>query len=380
MNRYQVPYTGFRHQIAALKHELLTAFETVLDSGHYILGPNLNAFEERFAGLCGSGFAIGVGNGTCALHLVWRALGLGPGDEVITVPNSFVATASSIAMTGARPVFVDIAPDLNIDPARIEAAITPNTKGIVPVHLTGRPARMLEINRIAKEHGLFVLEDAAQAVGAKLSGRPVGSWGDAAAFSLHPLKNLFVYGDGGVITTNEPTLRQILLQARNHGLRNRETCEFWSSNSRLDELQAALLLVHLKSFDLWTEQRRKLAHRYNSLLDDVVTVPFEGPEEHCVYQTYVIQAERRDQLRDFLQAHGVEALIHYRTPIHLQPAAAALGYAADVFPETLRACDRILSLPVFPGMTEAQQDLVVSLVHEFYSTNRCNAGLAGKSS
>jgi dTDP-4-amino-4,6-dideoxygalactose transaminase len=282
------------------------------------------------------------------------------------VPNSFVATASSIAMTGAKPVFIDIGPDLNLDPDGITAVITPRTRGIVPVHLTGRPARMPEIARIAEKHGLFVLEDAAQAVGARLDGRPVGSWGNAAGFSLHPLKNLFAYGDGGVITTNDSSLTDKVRQIRNHGLSNRECCEFWSGNNRMDEMQAALLLVHMRALEQWTERRRALAHRYHELLSAEVQVPEEGPGEYCVYQTYVIQAGARDDLQAHLQEHGVEALVHYRTPIHLQPAAAQLGYGPGNFPVTERAAGRILSLPLFPAMTHAQQDQVAGLIRDFY--------------
>jgi len=366
MNRYQVPYTGLPQQVASLKSELVARFEQVLDSGRYILGPQLAAFEEQFAHLCGTAFAVGVGNGTCALQMVWEALGLGPGDEVITAPNSFVATASSIAMTGARPVFVDIGPDLNLDPERIAAAITPRTRGIVPVHLTGRPAQMPEILRIAEKHGLFVLEDAAQAVGARRDERPVGSWGNAAGFSLHPLKNLFAYGDGGVITTSDRSLRDKLRQIRNHGLSSRECCEFWSGNNRMDEMQAALVLVHLGALDEWTERRRALAHRYHELLSAEVLVPKEAPGEYSVYQTYVIQAGSRDDLQTHLQEQGVEALIHYRTPMHLQPAAAGLGYAPGDFPMAERAAGRILSLPLFPSMSHAQQDRVADLIHDFY--------------
>jgi dTDP-4-amino-4,6-dideoxygalactose transaminase len=366
MNRYHIPYTGLREQTNAIMPELVAAFEAVVKSGHYILGPKLKTFEEQFAAFCGSAFAVGVANGTCALSLVWEALGSQPGDEIITAPNSFIASASSIALAGAKPVFVDVGDDLNIDPDRIEAAITPRTRGIVPVHLAGRPARMPQIMAIAEKHGLFVLEDAAQAVGASLNGRRVGSWGNAAGFSLHPLKNLFVYGDGGVITTSDAVLRDRLLRARNHGLRNREECEFWSGNNRLDELQAALLLVHMRFLEQWTERRRALAHRYNELLQGLVQTPVEGPGEYCVFQTYVIQADNRDELQAFLQSRGVEALIHYRTPIHLQPAAAPLGYTASDFPKTLRACQRILSLPLFPDMTHSQQDQVVALIKEFY--------------
>jgi dTDP-4-amino-4,6-dideoxygalactose transaminase len=366
MSKYQVPYTGLPQQVADMKPDLLAAFECVVDSGRYILGPHVADFEEQFARFCGTAFAVGVANGTCALQMVWQALGLGPEDEVITVPNSFVATASSIAMTGAKPVFVDIGPDLNIDPDRIAAAITPRTRGIVPVHLAGRPARMPEILRIAEKHGLFVLEDAAQAVGARRDGRPVGSWGNAAGFSLHPLKNLFAYGDAGVVTTQDGSLAAKLRQIRNHGLSDRERCEFWSGNNRMDEMQAALLLVHLRALEQWTERRRELAHRYHQLLSTDVEAPVEGPGEYCVYQTYVIQAGARDHLQAHLQEHGVEALVHYRTPIHLQPAAAQLGYGPGDFPLAERAAGRILSLPLFPAMTHAQQDQVADLIHGFY--------------
>lgn len=366
-SKFQVPYTALPQLAASMKPELLAAFERVVDSGRYILGPHVAQFEEQFAHLCGAAFAVGVSNGACALQMVWQALGLGPGDEVITAPNSFVATASSIALTGARPVFADVGPDLNLDPERIARAITPRTRGIVPVHLAGRPARMREILGIAEKHGLFVLEDAAQAVGARLEERPAGSWGHAAGFSLHPLKNLFAYGDGGAITTSDRSLRDKLRKIRNHGLSDRECCEFWSANNRLDEMQAALLLVHLGALAEWTERRRALAHRYHELLSTVVEVPFEGVGEYSVYQTYVIQAAARDDLQRHLQEHGVEALVHYRTPIHLQPAAAQLGYRRGDFPITEAAAERILSLPLFPAMTYSQQDQVADLIHGFYN-------------
>jgi len=369
MKKYRLPYTGLTGQASEIKQDLLAAFERVVDSGHYISGPHVQAFEERFAAFCGTRFAVGVANGTCALHLIWRVLGVGPGDEVITVSHSFVATASSIALTGARPVFVDIGPDLNMDPERIKSAITPRTRGIVPVHIAGRPAHMVEINDLAEKHGLFVLEDAAQAVGASLAGRRVGSWGGAAGFSLHPLKNLFAYGDGGVITTSDEVLYDKLRVARNHGLRNREQCDFWSINSRLDELQAAMLLVHLDHLHRWTEEKRALAFRYNELLRPFVSVPDEGPDEHCVYQTYVVQSDQRDSLQQFLNENGVEALVHYRTPIHLQPASKYLGYTDADLPHTRRACERIMSLPLFPGLTHQQQDFVVDLIRTFHQAH-----------
>ena len=366
MPTWIVPYTALSDEATIFKKDYLDAFEKVLLSGRYIMGPELSAFEQEFSEYCQSPFAVGVASGTDALYLVLRALGLKKDDEVITAPNSFVASASSIALAGAKPVFVDIRSDGNIDPERLEASITPRTKAIMPVHLTGRPARMPEILEIAQKHNLFILEDAAQAVGAFLDGKRVGSWGDAACFSLHPLKNLRAIGDGGITTTKHQWLYDCLKQARNHGLVNREQCDFWSYNSRLDELQAALLRVQFRHLDSQTEKRRQLALRYNELLRPYVIVPDEGPGEYCVYQTYVILAEYRDELKRYLNDNGVEALIHYATPIHLQPAANYLGYSGADFPKTMNHVNRILSLPLYPSLSHVQQDQVIDLISNFY--------------
>lgn len=366
MPPYAIPYSALATEASLVKAELMRAVENVLDSGRYVLGPEVAAFEREFADYCHSKFAAGVANGTCALHLVLRGIGLREGDEVITAPNSFIASASSIALAGARPVFVDVGDDGNMDPQRLEDAVTARTRAVVPVHLTGRPARMGDILDIAQRHGLFVLEDAAQAVGASLNGKRVGSWGQAACFSLHPLKNLHAFGDGGMVTSQDPELLARLAKSRNHGLANREQCDFWSFNCRLDEIQAAMLRVQLRHLDAWTEARRRLALRYNELLRPYVEVPDEAPGERCVFQTYVVKAERRDELKQHLNEHGVEALIHYATPIHLQPAAKGLGYTASDFPRTMRHVGRILSLPLYPTLTHAQQDRVAGLVSEFY--------------
>ena len=276
---------------------------------------------------------------------------------------------ATIALAGARPVFVDIRSDLNIDPEQIEAAITPRTRAIVPVHLTGRAASMVEILDIAERHDLFVLEDAAQAIGACLDDQRVGSWGNAGCFSLHPLKNLHAFGDGGMMTTDDESLWKRMQQARNHGLSGRDRCDFWSFNCRLDEMQAAMLRVQIHHLDRWTEERRQLAFRYNELLSPYVTVPLEAPGEFCVYQTYMIQAERRDDLQEYLNIHGVQALVHYPTPLHQQPAAQSLGYSAEDFPMTMCAAARILSLPLYPELTHNQQDLVVELIAKFYQAS-----------
>ncbi len=361
-----VRYTALSQEAGLIKKELVSAFERVLEGGRYILGPEVAGFEREFAQYCETRFAVGVATGTCALYLVLRGLGLKEGDEVITAPNSFIASASSIVLSGARPVLADIRSDGNIDPDRVEAAITPHTRAIMPVHLTGRPARMEEILEIARRHDLFVLEDAAQAVGAGLHGKRVGNWGNAAGFSLHPLKNLHAFGDGGIITTNDQDVFDQMIKARNHGLVNRDQCEFWSDNCRMDELQAALLRIQLAHLEKWTEKRRQLAFRYNELLRPYVEVPDEAPGERCVYQTYVVRAERRDDLKRYLNESGVEALIHYATPIHLQPAARELGYTEADFPCTMKYVGRILSLPLYPTLTVAQQDWVVNLITNFY--------------
>src|SRR3990167_2704530 len=351
---FSIPYTNLSSQAAEIKTALLQAVEYVLDSGHYILGPHVSQFEKEFASYCQATHSIGVANGTSALYLVLKALGIKEGDTVITAPNSFIASAAAIALTGAKPVFVDICKDMNMDPSKLEEAITSSTKVIIPVHFTGRPARMPEILAIAKKHHLFVLEDAAQAVGAKLNEKRVGGWGDAASFSFHPLKNLFAYGDAGMITTQHNDLYNILLRTRNHGLKNRNDCESFSFNERLDELHAAMLLVQLKHLEKWTEKRRKLAFRYNTHLQSYVDTPEEGPGEYHVYQTYMIQADHRDRLMKYLNDAGVEAIIHYPTPIHLQTAANYLQYRKEDFPETLNITSRILSLPLHPSMTFEQ--------------------------
>jgi dTDP-4-amino-4,6-dideoxygalactose transaminase len=360
-----VPYTDLAAEASALQEPLTHAFQRVLGSGRYILGPELAAFEKEFADYCGVRRAIGTSSGTDALVIALRALELPPGSEVITVPNSFVATAAAIVLAGLRPVFVDIADDGNMDPAALEAAITARTRAVVPVHLAGRPAPMHEIMRVAGAHRLSVIEDAAQSVGASLDGRRVGSFGLAGCFSLNPLKNLYAYGDGGVITTNDDALAAKLLQARSHGLADRERCDFFSYNCRLDELHAALLRVRFAALDEATEARRRVARRYHELLDAYGEVPREGRGEHCVYQTYVFRCERRDALQQHLRDNGVEAIVHYRTLIYEQPAARAAGLPSAPLPAARRHADRILSLPIYPGLSQAQQDRVASLVAGF---------------
>jgi dTDP-4-amino-4,6-dideoxygalactose transaminase len=369
----RVPYVDLVSPHRALKPELLAAVEKVLESGQFILGPAVKDFESSFAVLCGVKFAVGVGNGTDALVLALRALDIGAGSEVITVANSFVATASAIVMAGARPVFVDVADDLNMDPRLVEKAITPRCRALLPVHLTGRSCDMTALNAIAAKHGLHVIEDAAQAVAAEHQGKRVGSFGAAGCFSLHPLKTLSACGDGGVVTTNDPDVADRLTVLRNIGLRSRDDCAVWSGNSRLDSLQAALLLVKLEHLEKWTNARRENARFYRETLASCPGVKppsLERAGDRAVYHTFVIQAERRDELKAFLLSRGVETSIHYPVPIHLQRAAADLGYPPGSLPVTERQARSVLSLPIYPELTEAQRVLVVEAIREFYGARQ----------
>lgn len=364
-----VPYVDIAGQHRRIKDELLAAVSDVIESGQFILGPAVTAFEAEFARLCGVAHAVGVGNGTDALVLVLRALGVGPGDEVVTVPNSFVSTASAVVLVGARPVFIDVGDDYNMDPALLEAALTPRTKAILPVHLTGRAARMDEITTIACDRGIPVVEDAAQAVMAEYHGRRVGSFGLAGCFSLHPLKTLNACGDGGVITTNDDALAGKLRLMRNIGLQTRDDCVMFEGNSRLDSIQAAMLLVKLRYLAAWTEGRRANAEFYRRGLAGLpqVQLPGEGPDERAAYHTFVIQAERRDALREFLAGRGIATAIHYPVPIHHHTAARGTGLDRGRYPVAERQATRILSLPVYPELSVEQLAAVVDGVRSFYS-------------
>jgi dTDP-4-amino-4,6-dideoxygalactose transaminase len=363
-----VPYVNLAGQHAPIKKEILAAVSAVLDSGQFILGEPVAEFERQFALLCGVRYAVGVNSGTDALILALRAIGIGPGDEVITVPNSFVASTACIRLLGARPVFVDVGPDYNIDPGKIAAAVSPRTRAILPVHLTGRPCNMEPIMAVARENGLHVIEDCAQAVIAEYRGRQVGSFGTVGCFSLHPLKTLNACGDGGVLTTDDPSLYERLKVMRNIGLRRRDECVLWSHNSRLDTIQAAILLVKLRYLDQWTEKRRENARYYRAHLAGVpqVEAPAAEAEVRAVYHTFVIQADRRDALRAHLAEQGIRSAIHYPVPIHLTEAGRELGYPEGSFPTAERQARRILSLPIYPELTVAQLQRVCDTIREFY--------------
>jgi dTDP-4-amino-4,6-dideoxygalactose transaminase len=335
----------------------------------FVLGPQVASFEARFARICGAAHAIGLNSGTDALFFALKGIGVGPGDEVITVPNSFVATAGAIVMAGATPVFVDVNAEYLMDPARLSDAITPRTRAVIPVHLTGNPADLDAIGAIAAPRRLPVIEDAAQAVGAAIGGRVVGSIGAAAAFSLFPLKNLGVAGDGGMLTTGSRELFDKVMLYRHHGLRTRDEVEIWGYNSRLDTIQSIVADAVLDGLDAVTAARIRNAAFYDQALAPLVPqiiVPPRRPGVRQVFHTYVVQAERRDQLREFLEARGVETKIHYPIPIHLQKAADGLGYKRGAFPVCEAQSERIVSLPVHEYLTPAEQQYVVDRIREFY--------------
>ena len=362
-----IPFVDLARQFRSIEDELTKAFVDVGRSGAYIMGERLESFEKKIAEFIGVSHALGVADGSDALFLVLKAWGIGPGDEVITATNSFIASAWVIVAVGATPVLVDVAEDFNIDPARVEAAITSRTKAILPVHLTGRPAPMDEINALAKRHGLYVLEDAAQAIGARYRGTRVGALGSAAGFSLHPLKNLGVYGDGGLITTNDDDLAAMLRKLRNHGLRNRDECEIWGFNSRLDTMQAAFAEIKLRHLDGWNNRCREIAHAYRSGLSDCVQVPVDQDWEECVYHNFVIRVDRRDELMAHLKQQGVDTRVHYPIPIHLQDAAKDLSYKLGDFPNAERYAKTMISLPIYPELSDAEVAHVVQSVKSFFS-------------
>lgn len=365
----QVPYVALGQQFEAEAASLVPRLQGVLASGQWVAGPEVAELEGKLAARLGARDCIAVGSGTDALILSLRALGIGPGDEVITAPNSFIATASAIVHVGATPVFADVLPDQNIDPRRVEAAITARTRAILPVHLTGRAARMPELLELARRHGLKVIEDAAQAVDARLGGQAAGTFGDLGCFSCHPLKNLNAAGDAGFILANDVDLAQRLRRARSNGLVDRETALEWGVVSRLDSLQAAVLLERLPKLDTVTEARRRSAEAYRKLLAWVpqVFMPPCRAEEYNVFHTFVVQVDRRDELQEFLRERGIGTAIHYKIPIHLQPAARSLGYGVGSFPVAEEQAKRILSLPVNQFLSAADVEHVAVAIKEFYA-------------
>ncbi len=359
-----IPYVDLHAQYRSIKPEIDEAVLRTLDSTQFILGPEVAAFEREFAAYCGAHECIAVNSGTSALHLALLAAGVGPGDEVITVPYTFVATVSSIVYTGATPVFVDIEePWFTMDPSQIEAKITPRTKAIMPVHLYGQAADMDPILAIAKQHGLVVVEDAAQAHGAEYKGRRCGSMGDAAGVSFYPGKNLGAYGEGGAVTTNNPEWAQKIRLLRSWGEEKRYEHKYKAFNYRMDGIQGAILRVKLRHLEAWTEARRRNAALYAARLDrTAVRAPQERPGNRHVWHVYAVRSANRDALRAHLQAEAIATGVHYPIPVHLQPAHLDLGYSKGAFPVSERVAAEILSLPMFPELTEAQIETIAGAV------------------
>ena len=363
-----VPYSYLDRQFADIDG-YLDDIQALVRSSDFTLGTAVGEFEERFAKLCSLPYAIGVASGTDALILSLKILGIGPGDEVITTSNTFVATVGAIAMTGARPVFVDNNDEYTIDVSKTEGAITPKTKAILPVHLTGNPANMPAIMEIAQRRGLMVIEDAAQAILASIDGKHVGSWGETACFSLHPLKNLNIWGDGGVIVTRSAELCEKLQLFRNHGLATRDEVVMFGHNSRLDSLQAVIANRLIDQVHSITEKRIANARRFDEAFADLgecIAIPSRRPNIKQVFHTYVIRVKDRNALLAYLLKNGIRAKIHYPIPLHLQKAAAYLGYKPGDFPVCEEHCRTIITLPVHQHLTSEEIDYVIEHVRKFY--------------
>lgn len=348
---------------------ILEKIKEVVKKGDFTLGEHVDNFENQFKSIVKTSHAVGVGSGTDALLLSLKALGIKEGDEVITTPFTFYATIGAIVTAGARPVFVDILDDYNIDPAKIEAKITPKTKAIMPVHWAGKPCHMDQIMDIANRHDLYVVEDSCHGIQATYRGRPAGSLGHIGCFSFHPLKNLNVWGDGGIISTSSDEIADRLRLMRNHGLKGRDECVMFAYNSRLDTLQAVVASHLLTKLNGITEGRIKHAAYFDKHLMSVkgITIPLREDYIKQVYHLYCIQCEDRDALQQYLINAGIDAKVHYPIPMHLQPAAAEYGYKPGDFPVCERMAKHTLSLPVHEFITEKEQEFVVSTIREFYA-------------
>jgi dTDP-4-amino-4,6-dideoxygalactose transaminase len=371
--KQRFPFLDLQAEFATMQEEVLAAVKSVLESQHFIMGPEVGKLEAAIAKHLGCSFAISCASGSDALLLAMMALGVDSGDEVITVPFTFVATAGSIARLKATPVFVDIEPETyNLDWKQLEAAITPRTKAIIPVHLFGLPAEMEKITGIARAHRIPVIEDAAQAIGARYRDQYVGNLGVGGCLSFFPSKNLGGAGDGGMVTSNDPEFADRLSVLRLHGGRRKYHYDLLGMNSRLDTLQAAILLVKLRYLHDWTKARQRNADRYRDLfaqadLNQWVTLPVQPEGFEHVYNQFVIRVQRRDELREYLRLAGIPSEIYYPLPLHLQAAFADLKYGVGAFPQAEAASQEVLALPVFPTMTEQQQQTVVGVIGDFFA-------------
>jgi dTDP-4-amino-4,6-dideoxygalactose transaminase len=368
----KIPMLDLTEQYQNLKGEIGQAIEEVMSSAKFILGENVKKLEQDVAKYSNVKHGIGVANGSDALHISLLACGIGPGDEVIAPAFTFFATAGAIARAGAKPVFVDIDPKTyNIDPAKIEAAITKSTKAIIPVHLYGQMADMDPIVEIAKKYNLYIIEDAAQAIGAKYKGKTVGELGTTACYSFFPTKNLGAYGDGGMIVTNDDEIAEKMRVIRVHGSKPKYYHHVLGYNSRLDELQAAILNVKFPHLDEWNQLRREKAETYTQLLKeqvgDYVVTPYVEDHNYHIFHQYTIRVPKRDELQQFLKGNGIATMVYYPKPLHLQPVFKDFGYQPGDLPETEKASEEAISLPMFPELKLEQQVYVVEKIKEFYT-------------
>lgn len=366
----KVPFLDLKAEFQQLRGEILPALERVCENASFILGEEVEAFEREFADFCGTKHCVGLASGTAALHLGLLALGVQPEDEVITTPNTFLATAEAISYCGADPIFVDIDPQTgNLDPKLIERAITPRTRAILPVHLYGRPADMDPIREIAARHNIRILEDAAQAHGARYRGKRAGGLADAAAFSFYPTKNMAAYGEGGALTTDDDQIAKYARAARSHGQTARYEHEFVGFNYRMHGFQGAVLRVKLRHLFAWTARRQEIAREYRRLLEGArVEIPVDDPRDECVYHQFVIYVSNRNAVISQLTGRGIETVVHYPKPVYLQPAYSSLGCPPRTCPNAERACERVLSLPMRPDLTAEQVSCVANAVKEFVGT------------
>jgi dTDP-4-amino-4,6-dideoxygalactose transaminase len=366
----KVSVLDLKAEYAELRDEILPALDRVCQRSAFVLGEEVEAFEREFADFCGTKHCVALNSGTAALHLGLLALGVQADHEVVTTPNTFLATAEAISYCGAVPAFVDINPaTANLDPALIERAITPRTRAILPVHLYGRPAGMDAINEIAARHNLRVLEDAAQAHGARYRGRRVGGLANAGIFSFYPTKNLGAYGEGGALTTDDDQVAKFVRAARNHGQTTRYEHEFVGYNCRMQGFQGAVLRIKLRRLYAWTARRQEIAREYRRLLEGArLQLPADDSRDECVYHQFVIYVSNRNAVAAQLAAREVETVVHYPTPVHLQPAYSSLGLPPGTFPHAERACERALSLPLHQRMTNEQVAYVAHAVREIVGT------------
>ena len=367
----QIPLVDLHAQYLSLKSDILAAIEDVLEGMQLFLGPQTRLFEEEFAAYCHTSYSIGVSTGTEALVAALRACHIGPGDEVITAANSFIATIEAIALVGARPILVDVDPNTyTLDWRQLEQVVTERTRGIIPVHLYGHPVEMRPLLTFARAHGLRVIEDASQAHGTLYEGQPVGSLGDIGCFSLYYSKNLGAYGEAGICTTNDPDLAETMRMWRDHGSNQRYHHTFLGTNSRIDEIQSAILRIKLRHLDQWNQARRVHAQTYNEHLQGLVAkVPLTRPWATHTYYVYVVEVNERDAFRQALEAAGIASGVHYPLPLHLQPACAEYGYQRGAFPVTERAAERIVSLPMYPELNAEQLAQVIAAVQGALATN-----------